>query len=398
MFKYNTTFTKDKKVKLEENPVFKVEYENYKLKDIVSYAVDTLELKDNRTKALITFTGVSFITLASRVPMTRLANLESDILNSNVLNSVQLFTGANYQVPTLFSLGVAPVISAGVLINLLKKIIPKLEDDLNEVYNKQKVRVIKRGLAFLIGLAQALVLSNITNGGVLVAVVMALGASLMGVITDYMTDHGIMPGTSAIVGTNIMTQLSRSGVKSLAMTPVMLSSFLRLQSSHVRIPTRNRKGRKGYIPFKIFSSGTFPIILSSSVVTIVAFFAPGLMLRFSNVVAMIQAIMIYLLNYCENKLNFDTVNIEKDLRRRSIGIVNSGTKQRPKKVLDETVSSVSSVSGVVLAIMGILPIVFGSTSFVNLSSLFLLSGIIYDLIVKFKSESIVKNRHGFLTK
>lgn len=397
MLNKKTTFTKDKTTGVDTNPVFKIEYENYRLRDIVSNAVETLEIKDNRTKAMVTFAGVSFITLASKVPMSRLANLESDILKSNVLNSMQMFTGANYQVPSLFSLGVAPVISAGVLLNLLKKIFPKLEDDLNEIYNKHQVRVIKRGLTFLIGLGQALVISKITNGGVLLAVTMALGGVLMGVITDYMTDHGLMNGSSAIVGSNIISQLMGGGVKAVVMTPLMISSFLRLHSSHIRIPTRNRKGRKGYIPFKIFSTGTLPIILASSIVSIVAFFVPSMMLQFSWVVAMIQAMMIYLLNHCENKVNFDTVGIEKDLRRRSIGIVNSSSKARPKEILDETISTISSVSGVMLALMGVLPMVFGASSFINMSSLFILSGIVYDLIVKFKSESVVKNRHGFLS-
>ena len=392
------TFTKDKTTGVELNPVFKIEYDNYKLKEVVSNAVETLEIKDNRTKAMVTFVGVTFITLASKVPMTRIANLESDILKSNVLDGMQMFTGANYQVPSIFSLGVAPVVSAGILLNLLKKVFPKLEDSLNEVYNQHQVRVIKRGLTFLIGLGQSLVLSNITNGGVLVAVVMALGGVLMGVITDYMTDHGLINGNSAVIGASIINNILGGGIKSIILSPLMVSSFLRLHSSHIRIPTRNRKGRKGYIPFKIFSAGTLPIILASSIVSIVAFFAPSLMLQFSWIVAMIQAMMIYLLNHFENKVNYDTVGITKELRRKSIGIVNSKSKLRTKDVLDETVSTVSSVSGIMLVIMGILPMVFGASSFINVSSLFVLSGIVYELIVKFKSESVVKNRHGFLSK
>ena len=113
---------------------------------------------------------------------------------------------------------------------------------------------------------------------------------------------------------------------------------------------------------------------------------------------MIQAMMIYLLNHFENKVNYDTVGITKELRRKSIGIVNSKSKLRTKDVLDETVSTVSSVSGIMLVVMGVLPMVFGASSFINVSSLFVLSGIVYDLIVKFKSESVVKNRHGFLSK
>lgn len=395
-FKHINTFTKDKVTVNSSTPVTDIHYENYKLKDIVSSAVDTLEMKDNRSKALVTFACTSFITLASKVPMSRIANLECDVLKSNVLNGLEMFTGANYQIPGPLSLGVGPTISASILLSLLKQIFSKLEDELSEIYNPHKLRTIKRGLTFLIALAQSLVLTEITGGGTLLACVMAIGATLMGVITDFMTDHGLINGSSAVIGSNIISQLVSSNLKSTLLTPFMLGSFLRLQSAHIRIPTRNRKGRKGYIPFKIFNGGVMPIILASSVVSLVAFFVPSIMLKFSTIVIMIQAMMIYLLNICETKVMINTKTIDKELRRKSIGIVKKNSKERPIDILDETASCVTNVSGIFLAVIGILPMIFGTGTFVNVTSIFTLSGVIYELIRKFKTESIVKNRRGFL--
>lgn len=345
----------------------KISYENIKLKEIVSNTVDTFKIKDNQIKALVTFTGVSFISLASKVPVSRIMNLNEEILEKNLFRNINNNTN-------IFTLGVAPVINASLVLELIKKLFPKLEDELSEIYNKNKVKRIKYGLTFLIGLTESLLLNNITNIGILISLVLSLGAVLMGIITDYITDHGLINGIDTVIGTNIIKN-NTSPLNYLLLIPMT-----KIQTANIKRTTVNHKGNKNAINFKVFTNGIMPIVIAASILELITSIIPRLINNFGSALMIIYSLLVFIINKIQSNSKIDIDKADKLLRDNSISIVDKSLK-RNKLIIKDTINYASNISGIILIVFSLLDL-----KIPNISNLFILSSIVYDTIIKFKSE------------
>lgn len=390
------TFTNDKSHKVTENlqPVGKIEYENLNLKEIVETAVKALQLKDVQKEAFITFAGVSLINLANRIPLDRLANIGYEMNNNPIMKNAEIFTGANFNNLGLFSLGVGPAVSSSILVSLLKEIFPKLKEELSGIYGEGKARKIQRGLTFILAIMQSTMLVTMTNGGVVLATVLAIGAVLIGEFANYMSKNGLCSGTGAIIGSNIAGNLATSGTKSLLLTPLMLGSLTKLQTAHVKVKTINRKKRENHIPFKIFSNGTLPIILASSLISTVAVFFPTLMSQYSNVVLAVQSVLIFVINYCCSIANPATREVHKTLVKKNMTVKGFKSGFHAKPFLDKVNNSAAILSGLMLAVMGALPMITGGAVVANISSIFILGGVVLEIIRKLESKVVFHKKYS----
>ena len=228
----------------------------------------------------------------------------------NFIGLINLFSGGSLLQLSIFALGVMPYITASIVVELLRAVIPRFEalhkeGQAGEAKLTQYTRYMTIGLAVLQS-ATILVTARsgalfdyacasnvIPNGSVINLIVMVLvmtgGTGLIMWMAELITDKGIGQGMSVLIFISICSDFlpklwdigREDGWMKFGIVLAVLASIIIfvifVEQSQRRIPvqyTRRMIGRKmyggtsTYIPLKINISGVIPPIFASSILAI----------------------------------------------------------------------------------------------------------------------------------
>jgi len=280
---------------------------------------------DLRNKLLFTLAIVAIFRLGSFIPAPNVnyANVQ-DCVNatkstSGLYELVNLFSGGALLQLSIFALGIMPYITASIITQLLRVVIPRFEALHKEGQAGQaKLTQYTRYLTIALGVLQSTTLNAVARQGalfgascvkpvlvdsgwqsiVLMILAMTAGTGLIMWLGELVTDKGIGNGMSLLIFTSIAAKFPASLIsiaqqKSpevllivLAVGIVIVGLVILVEQSQRRVPVQYAKrmvgkrsygGQATYIPIKVNMAGVVPVIFASSLL-----YLPSLIAQFNQ--------------------------------------------------------------------------------------------------------------------
>jgi preprotein translocase subunit SecY len=280
---------------------------------------------DLRNKLLFTLGIVAVFRLGSFIPAPNVnyANVQ-DCVNatdstSGLYELVNLFSGGALLQLSIFALGIMPYITASIITQLLRVVIPRFETLYKEGQAGQaKLTQYTRYLTIALGILQSTTLIAVARQGalfgascvkpvlvdsswpsiVLMILAMTAGTGLIMWMGEMVTDKGIGNGMSLLIFTSIAAKFPASLIaiatqKSpevlvvvLTVGVVIVGLVILVEQSQRRVPvqyakrmvgTRSFGGQATYIPIKVNMAGVVPVIFASSLL-----YLPSLIAQFNQ--------------------------------------------------------------------------------------------------------------------
>ena len=284
---------------------------------MLSAFMQAFKTPDLRAKLLFTLGIMALFRLGSVLPTpgVDLANVKQCIGESQqqggpgLLGLIDIFSGGALLQLSVFALGIMPYITASIIIQLLRVVIPRFEELYKEGQSgTAKLTEYTRYLTIGLGLLQSSTIVATAAAGrlfgtctvpivpnssalnlALMVVTMTAGTGLIMWLGELITERGIGNGISLLIFTSIVARMPQNllsiakgngGVsKFLIVIAVILASTVAvvfIEQATRRIPVQYAKrmigrrqygGSTTYIPVKINTAGVIPVIFASSILS-----------------------------------------------------------------------------------------------------------------------------------
>jgi len=329
--------------------------------------------------------------------------------NLGFLELLNTMGGGAMEKFSVFALGVMPYITASIVIQLLQMdIIPYLTDLKNQGQaGKNKITKITRVFGIIIAFIQGYMFSFavIKNGTPIeymeISLILTAGTAFLLWLGDQITAKGLGNGISLIIMAGIIASLPKMFVdafnglvetgstQSMALGIVTFILFVLIyvaivlgiifeQSAERRIPiqyanksTGSYGGRQNYIPFKLNSAGVIPVIFASMLISI-----PGIIssvaksesfdLFVSKWLAMTSGtgLVLYILliigfSYFYTFIQLKPKEMADNLNKNGGYIPGVRPGEETVQYVVKVISRITFVGALALAVIAVLPIVFG---------------------------------------
>jgi preprotein translocase subunit SecY len=264
---------------------------------------------DLRRKILFTLGIIVVFRFGSQLPTpgvdVEAVSIQRELVQgSGVYGMINMFTGGALLQLAVFALGIMPYITASIIMQLLRVVIPRLEllykeGQAGQTKITQYTRYLTIGLAILqsttiVSMAStgALLQTNtslLVNDDIMTVVIMVItmtaGTAVIMWLGELITERGVGNGMSLLIFTQIIATFPSSLwaiqqqqgwttftiVATIGLVVVVLVVFVEM--SQRRIPVQYAKrmvgrrmygGSSTYIPLKINQAGVIPVIFASS--------------------------------------------------------------------------------------------------------------------------------------
>ena len=279
---------------------------------------------DLRRKIAFTLAIIALYRLGAHIPapFVDFPNVQSCLRQSagteGLLSLVNLFSGGALLQLSIFALGVMPYITATIIVQLLRVVIPHFETLYKEGQSGQaRLTQYTRYLTIALALLQSTTLVTVARSGqlfgisgvpecqqlltndvwwaqLLMIITMTAGTGLIMWFAELVTERGIGNGMSILIFTSIaaafpasMWAIAQSKgfevfLLVLAIGVVVVALVVYVEQSQRRIPVQYAKrmvgrrtygGTNTYIPIKVNMAGVVPVIFASSLLYIPALIA-----------------------------------------------------------------------------------------------------------------------------
>jgi preprotein translocase subunit SecY len=283
---------------------------------------------DLRKKLLFTLALIALFRLGSFIPspFVNFANVQTCIAaNANttgLYELVNLFSGGALLQLSIFALGIMPYITASIIVQLLRVVIPHFETLYKEGQSGQaRLTQYTRYLTIGLGVLQSTTLITVARSGslfgststtectqlitnsawyavLLMVITMTAGTGLIMWMGELITERGIGNGMSILIFTSIAARFPGSlwAIKQskgfevflgvIVMGIIIMGLVVFVEQSQRRIPVQYAKrmvgrrtygGNNTYIPIKVNMAGVVPVIFASSLL-----YLPALIAQFNQ--------------------------------------------------------------------------------------------------------------------
>lgn len=382
--------------------------------------------------------------------------------DGSALGYINMLTGEAFSRATLFALGITPYINSSIIMQLLQVAIPPLERLAKEGETGRKkiasiTRYVTVGLGLLMSVAYYFFLRNNnivqhTAGlsGFFAAVVIILtftaGTALIMWMGEQINDHGIGNGISIILFAGIVARLPvtvggiaeqiRLGVANnsggqivfaigfiiLFLAIVWLIVFM--NEAERRIPVQYAKkvvGRKMYggqstfMPIKVAMSGVMPVIFASTILsipTIVKLFwtpkAGGFWEGVFNtlqsggwVYIVLYFLLILMFAYFYMSIQYNPLEMANNLRQNNGTIPGIRPGKPTADFIGKILSKVTLIGALFLAVIAIVPIIYGNIASMQSlafggTSIIIMVGVALETVKQLESQMMMRHYKGFL--
>ena len=293
---------------------------------MLSAFMQAFKTPDLRRKLLFTLGIMALFRLGSVLPTpgVSLTNVQTCMSQQNqddpgLLNLIDIFSGGALLQLSVFALGIMPYITASIIIQLLRVVIPRFEELHKEGQSgTAKLTEYTRYLTIGLGVLQssAIVATASTDQPfgmrcpdplvphsspltmALMIVTMTAGTGLIMWLGELITDKGIGNGMSLLIFTSIVARMPKNllsifggsdAYKFFVVIAIILVATvavvfieqatrrISVQYAKRMVGRRQYGGSTTYIPIKINTAGVIPVIFASSILSM-----PQLFAQFSN--------------------------------------------------------------------------------------------------------------------
>jgi len=405
--------------------------------------------------ALLVFRIGSYITVPGIDPDQLVKMFEQQ--SGTILGMFNMFSGGALQRLSLFALGIMPYISASIIIQLLTKVHPKLEQLSKEgAAGKRKITQYTRygtlGLATFQALGVAIALSR-QQGLVIIdhntfyfttVVTLVTGTMFLMWLGEQITERGIGNGISMIIFGGIVAglpaaiggtmELGRTGELSygfilvLFMLALAVTAFVVFMERGQRRITVNyakrQQGRKqfaaqsSHLPLKINMAGVIPPIFASSIIlfpaTLAGWFGSteGMMSWLQDVATMLSpgqpvyvlmyAIAIVFFCFFYTALMFNPKETADNLKRSGAFVPGIRPGEQTAKYIDSILGRLTLVGAAYITAVCLLPeflIVYWNVPFYfGGTSLLIIVVVVMDFMAQVQAHLMSHQYEGLMKK
>ena len=383
--------------------------------------------------------------------------------NETALGYVNMLTGGAFANATLFAMGITPYINSSIIIQLLTVAIPPLERMAKEgEEGRRKIAAITRYVTVALGLIQGtayyfflknsgVTLYNEGFSAVFSAVIIILaftaGTALIMWMGEQINQKGIGNGISVILFAGIVARLPvtvgqvwsyfsaamqspESYSQYFIFAPLFVILFLAviwvivfMNDSERRIPVQYAKkvvGRKVYggqstfLPIKVTMSGVMPVIFASSILSIPSTirmfitnpsgFWEGFFNAFSTsgwLYSVLYLLLIIMFAYFYMTIQYNPIEMANNLRANNGTIPGIRPGRPTAEFISKILSKVTLIGAIFLAVVAILPIIYGNlTGMHGLTmggtSVIIMVGVALETVKQIESQMMMRHYKGFL--
>jgi preprotein translocase subunit SecY len=292
---------------------------------LFSAVIRAFRTPDLRNKLLFTLFIVAIFRLGSFIPapFVNYGNVQKCLAatqnTSGLYELVNLFSGGALLQLSVFALGIMPYITASIITQLLRVVIPRFENLYKEGQAGQATLTqYTRYLTIALGVLQSTTLIAVARQGALfgascvsqiltdtsplaialMVITMTAGTGLIMWLGELLTERGVGNGMSLLIFTSIAAKfpaslISIAETKSIETLLVVIGIgvlivglVILVEQSQRRIPVQYAKrvvgrreygGQSTYIPIKVNMAGVVPVIFASSLL-----YLPALIAQFNQ--------------------------------------------------------------------------------------------------------------------
>ncbi|RJQ32626.1 MAG: preprotein translocase subunit SecY [Actinobacteria bacterium] len=412
------------------------------------------KLPDLRKKIIFTVAIILIYRLGAVIPVPGVdPTVVSNVLSKgSIFGFLDLVTGGAFARAAIFSLGIMPYITASIIMQLLRVVIPKIEQwskegEIGEKKMTQWTRYLTLGLAVLESTGSILVVqAALRQAGqppfslatkILMIGTMVTGTVLVMWLGELITQRGIGNGMSIIITINILARFPVIIGQLIASNPAVLALFIAIFLTMIvavvymelgqrKVPVQYAKrivGRKMYggaatfIPLKVNSSGVIPIIFASAILnfpflmvqnyfskstfgtTVIRYLGPGTPLNLT-----LEVLLIVFFAYFYTAIIFNPKDTADNLKKYGGFIPGVRPGGATAEYINNILTRLTLPGAIFLGFLAILPTIIFSgvgggnvviNSFSGISILIIV-GVSLETVRQLESQLVMRHYEGFL--
>ena len=382
------------------------------------------------------------------VPGVNASVIEQLFRSGNLFGLLDMFSGGALSKFSIFAMSITPYINASIILQLLKVVVPTLEQwskEGEEGFKKttKLTRMLTVALAFIqaCGMAYGLRMA-INNPGILsvllIAITLTAGTVFLMWIGEQITARGVGNGISLIIfagivsrlpdGLKIIFQYLQAGTVNIlnvilfAAIALAMVVFVIIISEGIRkIPVQYAKrvvGRKAYgghtsyIPLKVNQAGVIPIIFASSVlmfpVTIAQFVdvpwvkSMGKLFEWgSPLQTTLYVLMILFFTYFYTAVSLNIGDLSDNIKKNGGFIPGLRPGKPTTDYLDRVMSRITLAGAIFLSLIALMPHVIGWITridgiYFGGTALLIVVGVALQTMTQIESMVLMRHYHGFM--
>ena len=382
------------------------------------------------------------------VPGLNASVIEQLFRSGNLFGLLDMFSGGALSKFSIFAMSITPYINASIILQLLKVVVPTLEQwskEGEEGFKKttKLTRMLTVALAFVqaCGMAYGLKMA-INNPGIfsilLIAITLTAGTVFLMWIGEQITARGVGNGISLIIfagivsrlpdGLKVIFQYLQAGTVSLlnvilfAAIALAMVVFVIIISEGIRkIPVQYAKrvvgkkaygGHTSYIPLKVNQAGVIPIIFASSVlmfpVTIAQFVdvpwvkEMGRLFQWgSPLQTTLYVLMILFFTYFYTAVSLNIGDLSDNIKKNGGFIPGLRPGNPTTEYLDKVMSRITLAGAIFLSLIALMPNVIGWVTriegvYFGGTALLIVVGVALQTMKQIESMVLMRHYHGFM--
>ncbi len=419
---------------------------------------------DLRRKLLFTIAIMALFRVGSLVPTPGVdyGNVQQCVAalegSTSLLGLVNVFSGGALLQLSIFALGIMPYITASIIVQLLRVVIPRFEALHKEGQSGQaKLTQYTRYLTIALAILQSTTIITTARTGMLfqgcpvdvitddsfvtatlMVITMTAGTGLVMWFGEMITERGVGNGMSLLIFTSIAASFpsalwsiaggSNGPLNFIVMILVIVlvvGLVVFVEQSQRRIPVQYAKrmvgrrmygGTSTYIPIKINMAGVIPVIFAASILAI-----PGLIAQFGEPTAgwvvwisdnlvqqsdplyiVLYVLMVIFFAFFYTSITFNPDEVADNMKKYG-GFIPGIRAGRPTaEYLDYVITRITSAGSIYLAIVALIPtivlVVLGVTTNIPFggTSILIIVGVGLETVKQIDSQLQQRHYEGFL--
>lgn len=382
------------------------------------------------------------------VPGVNATVIEQLFRSGNLFGLLDMFSGGALSKFSIFAMSITPYINASIILQLLKVVVPTLEQwskEGEEGFKKttKLTRMLTVALAFVqaCGMAYGLRMA-INNPGImsilLIALTLTAGTIFLMWIGEQITARGVGNGISLIIfagivsrlpdGLRIIFQYLQAGTVNIlnvilfaAIALAMIVFVIMISQGIRKIPVQYAKrvvgkkaygGHTSYIPLKVNQAGVIPIIFASSVlmfpVTIAQFVdvpwvkTMGKWFEWgSPLQTTLYVLMILFFTYFYTAVSLNIGDLSDNIKKNGGFIPGLRPGKPTTDYLDRVMSRITLAGAIFLSLIALMPHVIGWITridgiYFGGTALLIVVGVALDTMKQIESLVLMRHYHGFM--
>ena len=372
--------------------------------------------------------------------------IEQLFQSGNLFGLLDMFSGGALSKFSIFAMSITPYINASIILQLLKVVVPTLEQWSKEgVEGQKKVTQLTRGGTVLLGFIQALGMayglrSAINNPGImsilLIAISLTAGTVFLMWIGEQITSKGIGNGISLIIMIGIVARLphallaevnarfqTASGsaimlILELVLLFLVFMATIALVQAVRKVPVQYAKrivgnkqygGVRQYIPLKMNAANVMPIIFAQALMFIPALFSgTAFAAAFSSMTGFwynfTLAVLVIAFTYFYTAIIINPQMMADDMKRNGGFIPGVKPGKQTVNYIDTIMTRITLPGSFFLAIVAILPalamkflgIQQSFAYFYGGTSLLIMVGVVLDTLKQIESYLLMRHYDGLM--